>query len=313
MLKGAVMATQANTLDQSKSSHSFLSIFTPCTAEQRQKNFESYWEFSQQHAGKIYEEDRDLEHKRNKRQQFETNQVRSRKPLPDLNAFFRNNVELVDDPETLDQKTLLMTCIYKFARHELNGIKGAWDTVPAVDKTTDLKDKISRVHLAEEFCHVRFFTEMLHTFHLENIEFPPLGPIETKVYEIFPHFPEALMSPPAFVTELMGMNFYIQLDEKICEILDDEPEARDRLRELLHEIMVDECAHIGQRRNFMGPIGIWFSKVMIKPIFKMFTRDIPEIAILFDVDRLIDDALNFNYSTISSRIIERSWVPSYCQ
>ena len=206
-----------------------------------------------------------------------------------------------------------MTCIYKFARHELNGIKGAWDTVPAVDKTTDLKDKISRVHLAEEFCHVRFFTEMLHTFHLENIEFPPLGPIETKVYEIFPHFHEALMSPPAFVTELMGMNFYIQLDEKICEILDDEPEARDRLRELLHEIMVDECAHIGQRRNFMGPIGIWFSKVMIQPIFKMFTRDIPEIAILFDVDRLIDDAHNFNYSTISQRILDRSWVPSYCQ
>ncbi|MEE9412656.1 MAG: hypothetical protein V3V22_06340 [Methylococcales bacterium] len=307
------MAIQANTLDQNKPSTSFLSIFTPCTTEQRQQNFESYWEFSQQHAGKIYEQDRDLEHKRNKRLEFEANQVRSRKPLPDVNAFYRNNVELVDKPESLDQKTLLMTCIYKFARHELNGIKGAWDTVPAVDESTDLRDKISRVHLAEEFCHVRFFTEMLHTFHLENIEFPPLGPIETKVYEIFPHFPEALMSPPAFVTELMGMNFYIQLDEKICEILDDEPEARDRLRELLHEIMVDECAHIGQRRNFMGPIGIWFSKALIKPIFNMFTRDIPEIAILFDLDRLITDAQNFNYSTISPRIIERSWIPSYCQ
>ena len=293
--------------------HSLLSIFTPCTQEQRQQNFETYWDFSQKHAGKIYEQDRDLENKRNKREEFKANPVRSKKPLPDLDAFYRNNVELVDDPKTLDQKTLLMTCIYKFARHELNGIKGAWDTVPAVDKARDIKDKISRVHLAEEFCHVRLFTEMLHTFHLENIEFPPLGPIETKVYEIFPHFPEALMSPPAFVTELMGMNFYIQLDEKICEILDDEPEARDRLRELLHEIMVDECAHIGQRRNFMGPIGVWFSKVMIKPIFKMFTRDIPEIAILFDVDRLITDAHAFDYSTISPRILERSWVPSYCR
>ncbi len=306
------MASQANTADQSKT-NSFLSIFTPCTSEQRQQNFETYWEFSKKHAGKIYEDDRDLEHKRNKREYFEANPVRSKKPLEDLDAFFRNNVKLVDNPETLDQKTLLMTCIYKFARHELNGIKGAWDTVPAVDKTTDLKDNISRVHLAEEFCHVRFFTEMLHTFHLENIEFPPLGPIETKVYEIFPHFPEALMSPPAFVTELMGMNFYIQLDEKISEILVDEPQARDRLRELLYEIMVDECAHIGQRRNFMGPIGVWFSQAMIKPIFKMFTHDIPEIAILFDVDRLIKDAHEFNYSTISPQIIERSWIPSYCQ
>ncbi len=306
------MVTSTNSLDQTQSNLSFQSIFTPCTARQRQQNFESYWEFSQQHAGEIYEDDRDLEHKRNKREHFETHQVRSIKPLPDLDAFYRNNVELVDNPDTLDQKTLLMTCIYKFARHELNGIRGAWDTVPAVDKATLITDKISRVHLAEEFCHVRFFTEMLHTFHLENIEFPPLGPIETKVYEIFPHFPEALMSPPAFVTELMGMNFYIQLDEKICEILADEPEARDRLRELLHEIMVDECAHIGQRRNFMGPIGIWFSKVLIKPIFNMFTRDIPEIAILFDVKRLVKDALDFDYSTISPRIIERSWIPSYC-
>ncbi|MCH9697014.1 MAG: hypothetical protein K0U68_02835 [Gammaproteobacteria bacterium] len=306
------MATEANTINQT-GSQTLLSIFTPCTKKQRQDNFVDYWTFSQNHAGKIYEQDRDLETKRNKREYFEANPVRSKIPLENPDAFFRNYVKLVDDPQTLDQKTLLMTCIYKFARHELNGIRGAWDTLPEVENATVLTDKISRVHLAEEFCHVRFFTEMLHTFHLENIDFPPLGPIETKVYEIFPHFPEAIMSPPAFVTELMGMNFYIQLDEKICEILEGEPEARDRLRDLLHEIMVDECAHIGQRRNFMGPIGVWFSKVMIKPIFKMFTRDIPEIAILFDVNRLVRDAHAFNYSTISRKILDRSWVPSYCQ
>ncbi len=302
----------ANRYDSTDSEIKYRSIFSPCSAQQRQQNFEHYWEFSQSHSGDIFEDERDLANKRNKLQWFVDKPVRSLTPLDDPTAFHRNCIKLVDNPATLDKRTLLMTCIYKFARHEFNGIKGAWDTLPTVAKANKLTDKISRVHLAEEFCHVRLFTEMLHTFHLENIEMPPLGPIETKVYEIFPLFPELLMSPLAFVTELMGMNFYLQLDEQICALLEDEPEARDRLRALLHEIMVDELAHIGQRRNFMGPIGVWFSKKLIKPIFKLFTRDIPEIALLFDLDRLIHDAHTFDYSTVSPRLIERSWIPSYC-
>ena len=290
----------------------YRSIFSPCTARQRQQNFEHYWEFSKAHSGEIFEDDRDLMNKRTKLKWFVDHPVRTQRPLEDPEAFHRNCIKLVDETSKLDKRTLLMTCIYKFARHEFNGIRGAWDTLPTVASASKLTDKISRVHLAEEFCHVRLFTEMLHTFQLENIEMPPLGPIETKVYEIFPLFPEILMSPPAFVTELMGMNFYMQLDEQFRTLLEDEPEARDRLRALLHEIMVDELAHIGQRRNFMGPIGVWFSKMLIKPIFKMFTRDIPEIALLFDLDRLIRDAYTFDYSTVSPGMIERSWIPSYC-
>jgi hypothetical protein len=77
-----------------------------------------------------------------------------------------------------------------------------------------------------------------------------------RMYQLFPRFPEAFMAPPAFVTELMGLTLYQHIDGVLDEILADEPEARDRVRELLKEIMTDELAHVGQRRNFMGPLGL---------------------------------------------------------
>src|SRR5205085_1691343 len=101
-----------------------------------------------------------LSRKRERLAYFRNNPVRSRKPLPDPALFYRNYVNLADDPKTFDRKTLLLTCIYKFARHEWVGITGAWDATPDLARSKDLTDKISRYHLAEEFCHVRFFHEM---------------------------------------------------------------------------------------------------------------------------------------------------------
>lgn len=289
----------------------YKSIFAPSTAEERKENFESYWRFSQSHAGHLYEEEKDLANKREKLQYFKRNKVRSRKPLPDPELFYRNYVELKDDPKTFDQKTLTLTCIYKFARHEWVGISGAWDAVPSLAKSKTVTDKISRVHLAEEFCHVRYFHEMLEVFHLDKVKWVPLGPFMQKVYAFFPRVPEVLMAPLAFVTELMGISFYRHLDARLDEIFSDEPEARDRVRELLHEIMVDELAHIGQRRNYLGPIGIKVSKWMISPLFRMFFRDIPETKYLFNIDQMIKDAQDFNYSGVSNELMKRSWVPSY--
>ncbi|HEX2201109.1 MAG TPA: hypothetical protein VHH93_03765, partial [Gammaproteobacteria bacterium] len=92
-----------------------------------------------------------------------------------------------------------------------------------------------------------------------------------------------------------------------------EPEARDRLRELQHEIIVDELAHVGQRRNFIGSVGIRFAQVLIPPMFRMFFRDLPESRYLFDLEQMIGDGLAFDYNKVLPTLLERSWVPSYCQ
>jgi hypothetical protein len=218
-----------------------------------------------------------------------------------------------DDPGKLERLTLMLTAIYKFARHEWVGIKGAWDAVPDMANSHSVEDKISRVHLAEEFCHVRLFDEMLRTCGLDNVEWVPLGPIKEKIYQQFPKFPGFLMDTPAFVTELMGVTFYRHLDRLFDDILADEPEVKERLKALLDEITIDEVAHVGQRRNFIGPVGTKVSYWLVKPFYTLFFNDIPEIKHLFDLQQMIKDGQAFDFNELPESMIERSWIPSYCK
>jgi hypothetical protein len=291
----------------------YRSIFTPSTEQQRQENFEDYWLFTQQHGGELLEEEKDLLKKRAKLQYFQNNPVHLRTPLANPEAFYRNYVKMIDDPKSLDRMTLMLTGIYKFARHEWVGIKGAWDAIPNMANSHIVEDKISRVHLAEEFCHVRLFDEMLKTCGLDKVEWVPLSPWKEKFYEQFPKFPGFLMDTPAFVTELMGVTFYCHLNRLFDDVLADEPEVRDRLKAILDEITIDEAAHVGQRRNFIGNIGIKISKWLVKPFYTMFFNDIPEVGLLFDVKQMIKDGEAFDFNQLPAYIVERSWIPSYCK
>ncbi len=291
----------------------YRSIFSPSTAQQRKENFDNYWEFTQQHGGELLENDKDLAIKRARLEYFQNNPVKLRKPLANPEAFYRNYIEMHDKPESLDKMTLMLTGIYKFARHEWVGIKGAWDVVPNMENSHSIEDKISRVHLAEEFCHVRLFDEMLKTCGLDKVEWVPLSPWKEKVYEQFPKFPGFLMDTPAFVTELMGVTFYFHLHSLFDDVLADEPEVRDRLKELLDEITIDEIAHVGQRRNFIGDMGIKVSKWLVKPFYTLFFNDIPEVAQLFDVKKMIQDGEAFDFNTVPDHMIAKSWIPSYCK
>lgn len=294
-------------------SERYLSIFSSATTQQRKENFDNYWTFTQQHGGELFEDAKDLAKKRDRLRYFKDNPVKLRQPLADPDAFYRNYIEMRDDPKSLDRMTLMLTGIYKFARHEWVGIKGAWDAVPDMEHSYTVEDKISRVHLAEEFCHVRLFDEMLRTCGLDKVEWVPLSPVMEKVYEQFPKLPGFLMDTPAFVTELMGVTFYCHLDRLFDEVLADEPEVRDRLKALLDEITIDEVAHVGQRRNFIGPIGINVSKWMVRPMYTLFFNDIPEVGQLFDVEQMIKDGLAFDFNELPEYMIERSWIPTYCQ
>lgn len=291
----------------------YLSIFTPANSQQRQQNFDDYWIFTQQHGGELFEAEKDLAKKRNRLQSFQDNPVKLRTPLKDPESFYRNYVNMQDDPKSLDKITLMLTGMYKFARHEWVGIKGAWEVIPTMENSHTTEDKISRVHLAEEFCHVRLFDEMLKTCGLDKVEWVPLSPWKEKVYEQFPKFPGFLMDTPAFVTELMGVTFYCHLHKLFDEVLADEPEVRNRLKALLNEITIDEVAHVGQRRNFIGSTGIHIAKMLVKPFYTLFFNDIPEVKELFDVKQMIKEGVAFDFNHLSDDIIKRSWIPSYCK
>ena len=294
------------------SSKKYISIYSASTAQQRQQNFENYWEFSRAFSGELLESEKDLTIKRHKLQAFKANPVVLNQPFAQPEAFYRNVITLVDDPATLDRKTLLLTCIYKFARHEFVGITGAWEATPDFASSKSVTDKISRYHLAEEFSHTRLFNEMFCTFGLTGVEWTALTPMQQLVYEFFPKLPESWMSPFAFVTEVMGIMFYRHLDAILDDVFGDEPAACARIRELLDEITIDELAHIGQRRNYLGDAGIKFSIRITPLLFRMFFSDIPEIKHFFSVDKMISEALEFDYREIPDYIMEKSWAPSYC-
>ena len=79
----------------------------------------------------------------------------------------------------------------------------------------------------------------------------------SRMYRLFPLFPEALMAPPAFVTELMGLTVYQHVDRRPGRRSSPtSPRPVTGSATLLREIMTDELAHVGQRRNFLGPVGL---------------------------------------------------------
>jgi hypothetical protein len=291
----------------------YRSIFTESSPEERRHNFDDYLAYTRRHGGELIEPDKDLSAKRARLQYFREHPVRARRPLEDPAAFYQNHVVFRDDPRAIDRRVLLWTCVYKFARHEWVGISAAWDASPRLADARTVVARISRYHLAEEFCHVRFFEEMFRTFGLDRVVWRPLGPFKQRVYRLFPNLPGLLMDPIAFVTELLGVTFYRHVDALLDPLFDDEPEARRRVRELLYEIMADEIAHVGQRRNFLGNGQIQFARRIIPAFFRLFLRDLPESARLFDVGRMARDGLAFDYSGLPDGLVARSWVPSYCR
>ena len=289
------------------------SIFTSASRRERIANFETYLTYSLGHDGEILQAEKDLAKKRDRLAAFRAQPVRSRHPLADPARFDRNHVVMRDDPRTLDRKTLLLTFLYKFARHEYVGISAAWERTRPLTASTSTLAKIGLYHLCEEFSHMRLFQEIFHTFHLDRVEWVPLGKWMSRMYRLFPLLPEALLAPPAFVSELMGLTVYQHLDGVLDDVLADEPEARQRVRALLRDVMTDELAHVGQRRNFLGPLGLRAARLMLEPMYRAFFRDIPETPRLFDVEQMVRDGRAFDYSAIAPELLANSWVPSYCR
>jgi len=307
-------AASSSTEDEgAKQALGYRSIFTSATRRERDTNFEAYLAYCVRHDGELLQSQRDLAKKRDLLAGFQAHRVRSRRPLAEPARFYRNCVTLHDDPRRLDRKTLLLTFLYKFARHEYVGISTAWDRTSPITESSSLLERIGVYHLCEEFSHIRLFEEIFRTFHLAHVEWAPLGPWMSRMYRVFPMFPEAMLAPPAFVSELMGLTVYQHIDNALDDILVDEPEACERVRVLLREVMTDEVAHVGQRRNFLGPLGLRTARLMVEPMYRAFFRDIPETIALFDVARMVEDGKAFDYSTIAPEMLAKSWVPTYCK
>jgi DNA-binding transcriptional LysR family regulator len=109
------------------------------------------------------------------------------------------------------------------------------------------------------------------------------------------------------------MMFYRHIWRVLEEVFATEPEALERLHELLGEIMVDELGHIGERRSFLGHTGVTLARRVLPMMMRRFFADIPEAEVILDVNQMVQEALVFDYSGIDVAITERAWIPAYCQ
>jgi hypothetical protein len=290
---------------------SYASLFGRSTTQARHNNWTFYLEFVRKTSGELLEEDKDLTHKRALLRRLSEPAIRTRRPLASPEAFYHNYDKLRDDPRALDKKTLTLTCIYKFARHEWAGIEAAWTAAPTLEQCDDVRFRIARYHLAEEFCHVRLFGEMFRTCHLDRVEWIPMPRLMRWSYAAIARFPWAILGAPALASELMGVTFYFHLKRLLDEVFADEPEALAQLHRLLEVITIDELSHIGQRRNYLGAAAIHVAHRLLSPMIRAFFADIPESKLLFNIDKIVQDAQQFDYNLLPPAILERIWIPSY--
>lgn len=291
----------------------YCSIFSPATVRERHENFEHYWQFIQAKAGELLEMTRELTRKRATLHALQAHVVRTCRPLPQPAAFYRNCLTWQDTPARLPRQTLLLTALYKVAWHEWLGIAYAWERTPSLGQARNLLDKITRYHLAEEFGHIRLFEELFRTVHLEQVVWHPPRPRQRLLYQALFALPGGLIDVPAFVSELMGFVFYWEVDTRLEDFWADDPEACQRLRALLYEIMADELAHIGLRRNFLGTPAVQVAARLVAPMIRLFFRAIPESRYVCDITRMVRRAQRFDYQGFAPTILHQSWVPSYCQ
>jgi hypothetical protein len=288
-------------------------IFAPASLAERAHAFEDYWSYLLMRDGTLEEGAQSLERKADYYQTLQMHPVHAQTRLTSARTMAElSNRLATQDLAQADRRLLVLTAIYKFACHEAAGIQAAWKSTPAWEQCRNLTDRITRYHLCEEFCHLRLFAEMFKVFGL-CVDWPQLSwPIRT-AYAAFARFPDWVLAPVAFDSEVMGMMFYRHTWRVLEEVFASEPEALERLHELLSEIMVDELGHIGERRSFLGNSGIGVARKTLPVMMRKFFAAIPEAEAVLDVNQMIHEALAFDYSGIDGAIAERAWIPAYCR
>jgi hypothetical protein len=288
-------------------------IYAPASLSDRTRAFEDYWAYLLIRDGALQEEARSLEHKTGYYQRLQMRPVRARRSLtPAQTMAGLSDLLASQSPPQPDRRLLVLTAIYKFASHEAAGIQAAWQSTPPWKRCRKLTDRITRYHLCEEFCHLRLFAEMFKVFTL-HVDWPLLSwPMRT-AYGAFARFPDWILAPIAFSSEVMGMTFYRHIWRVLEEVFAAEPEVVDRLHELLGEIMIDELGHIGERRSFLGNHGVTFARKVLPMMMHHFFADIPEAKAILNIDQMVQEGLAFDYNGIDAAITERAWIPGYCQ
>jgi hypothetical protein len=207
-------------------------------------------------------------------------------PPVDQTTFDRNHARRRPEPG-LDEATLWALATAKTNRAERFGVE------LSLDNPRNLADPLDDPHTyiqIEEFYHTRILKDALATLGLESEVLVPSARTRLLVRAMV-HLPASIANVAVLAGEICGVTIFSLLLDKARELFASQPEALDRIEALFAQILVDEVGHVHYLRSQVSPTQLAWARRLLPIVVDSVLDDVPELALLFSRDRVLEHAL----------------------
>lgn len=132
----------------------------------------------------------------------------------------------------------------------------------------------------EELYHTRILQNMVACFGIK-LELQPPPPALRLITRSMVSLPKRMTIPVIFAAEIGAVTLFRLMIDKAEELLSAHPPVRDRVVELLSEILTDEVGHVAFCRSMLGQRGIRLTRVLMPLVINGVLTDFPEFDPLF--------------------------------
>jgi hypothetical protein len=160
----------------------------------------------------------------------------------------------------------------------------------------------------EETYHTRIFREIVRMFGLEFTLRPPPRPVQQSV-KLMAHIPERLSFLLLAAGELMGTVAFLELAVRGERVLAVDPAVRDRVRDLLDEILVDEVGHVTYLLGSMTGFELGLIR-RLAVLYLMTTRRGYAHGVREDATIVRRGIESYSLGLFPERVLRRAFVPA---
>jgi hypothetical protein len=186
----------------------------------------------------------------------------------DRDAFFKY---LNGKPDrTLDPKIAWLLAASKANRAEKYGIELSLELDGGKGGHSEFLDHIT----LQELYHTRILLECCSSVGLD-VEILPPPRMTRMATTLMARLPERLRLPLTLAGEIVGCVFFALLLEN-ADCFDEEPEVRERLRELTRDILLDEIGHVVYCRSGLSNAELAYARRLLPLMQRTLLNDMPE-------------------------------------
>ncbi len=221
--------------------------------------------------------------------------------------IFKANEEARAPQKGLDERALWALAMAKGNRTEFYGVQQGLDEM--YGKMQGPNDPMRYIGI-EEFYHTRVLRDALEVLGLKMAD-PMIQPHPTTAWMLrrIVGWPKPLANVLIMCAEVAGVAVFKLLAVKAAELFPDQEGPQRRIQELMQQILVDEVGHVHYVRSQLGPLRLLLCRLIMPLFVPMFTKDIPELSLLFGRKRLMREILRADVDGASAWYADR-FVPA---